>query len=390
MAKSTKHITSSDAGKDSSFFSGTDLAPTYHDIDWSSDDWDNMFKGTDYWDLYQANPYANVSFEQTFWDKIGLSNKYDDNVLANQLAYNEYNASLAQKMYDENFAKKQLADEREYNSPINQVKLQKQAGLNPDLTGGVSFSPSGSVSPASQSPISSPVFESTNPLNQIQGAISLLTSSLGIAQSVVDGYFGVSNSIVDAANRDINLLSSADTTAKEIIQGMPELFTESKRSLSSSDIRAAISFSGLKNRRAQRYVTDALHRAISNPEVYSRYRAAQLRGVQDDLDFFKFSGDDSYLNAYMKALGELMALSYKASLGASKSQSDYNKSYYDTKDGKAIATLENTTADADTIKKEIDGIMNDAYRSIGKQSAQDRNPVGVILFYLLKNLVLGK
>lgn len=79
-----------------------------------------------YSDLAAANPYANVDYRQSIWQKLlsnlGFRTDYDSYLESMSLNAKEYEASLLEKKHNE-----------EYDSAASQAERLRQAGLNPDL-----------------------------------------------------------------------------------------------------------------------------------------------------------------------------------------------------------------------------------------------------------------
>lgn len=93
--------------------------------------------GQQYDDLFAANPYRNLQYKQSFWQRIasmfGFRTGADKFAEQAQLNAREYDADV--------FA---LMQQNEYNSPTEQSARMRAAGLNPDLLG------TGDVAPAAQ------------------------------------------------------------------------------------------------------------------------------------------------------------------------------------------------------------------------------------------------
>lgn len=81
--------------------------------------------------LQQANPYQTMDYRQSwmqqFLSKLGFRTNYDAYRESLALQAKEYDAALAEKAYNE-----------QYDSPVEQVQRERDAGLNPDLTGNIS------------------------------------------------------------------------------------------------------------------------------------------------------------------------------------------------------------------------------------------------------------
>lgn len=81
-----------------------------------------------YQDLYDSNPYRQLTYNQSGWQKflgsIGFRTSYDDFVEQAQINAAEYDAGIASMQF-----------QNEYNSPAAEANRMRAAGLNPDLQG---------------------------------------------------------------------------------------------------------------------------------------------------------------------------------------------------------------------------------------------------------------
>lgn len=131
--------------------------------------------GPQYQQLLDANPYRGVEYHTTPWQNVlsalGFRTQADawrEN-MAVQAA--EYDASIAQKAYDES-----------YNTPTMQVERMRAAGLNPDLDGGSSINP-GEAASLGQDP-STPM-QSTGAEGTFGEAVGTLSQ---VANMVLGGF----------------------------------------------------------------------------------------------------------------------------------------------------------------------------------------------------------
>lgn len=87
--------------------------------------------GSAYQNLADQNPYANVTYRQSWIQKLmenlGFRTSKDAYLESMALQAKEYDNQIAQKEYNET-----------YDSPVAQAQREKLAGLNPNLTGNVS------------------------------------------------------------------------------------------------------------------------------------------------------------------------------------------------------------------------------------------------------------
>lgn len=133
-------------------------------------------KGSIYYDLWNANPYANMYYEPSFWDNLGLSDKAKDMNASYDQQYREWIASI----YD-------LKAQNEYNSPQNQVFLEKMAGLNPDLTGVSGVGKSDGLNYQGQQPAA------LNGQSSALNGFNIITSVLGFATSAMQSISQIKN-----------------------------------------------------------------------------------------------------------------------------------------------------------------------------------------------------
>lgn len=128
--------------------------------------------------LYASNPYRNQTYVKSPWQNFLTSLGFRTQADAWQENMNvqaaEYDAAIAQKLYDQ-----------EYNDPQSQVARMRAAGLNPDLNGGDSID-SGHAASIGEDP-STPM-QSTGDDAQIMqlanGVLSAFSTSLGLVNSI--------------------------------------------------------------------------------------------------------------------------------------------------------------------------------------------------------------
>lgn len=84
--------------------------------------------GSEYDRLFQNNPYRNLQYHETFWQKIasalGFRTGADKFLESQQTNAAEYDAGIFSMM-----------QQNEYNSPESQAARMREAGINPDLQG---------------------------------------------------------------------------------------------------------------------------------------------------------------------------------------------------------------------------------------------------------------
>ena len=131
-------------------------------------------------DLLDANPYRNVNYNVSPWQKLlsalGFRTQADAWRENMTIQANEYDAAILQKQADE-----------QYNDPTSQVARERAAGLNPDINGGQNIDP-GSAAPMGEDP-STPMQSTGDELplavaNQILGAFSSAIGMIGSFQGM--------------------------------------------------------------------------------------------------------------------------------------------------------------------------------------------------------------
>lgn len=174
--------------------------------------YDKLFKGTPYESLYnsilQKYRFSPPGTVLGFFDGSNIKNAHNHI----QAMYTELN-QLVEKMYNEQYDKAQVEDARNYESPLNQSNLMKQAGLNPDLLGvgnsGVSPSSASNLGAAPSPDISFP-----NPLKFLgdfigaaSNAAAFTLQSVQAGQSLMNGRLDMMDKIDARVINDLALFS---------------------------------------------------------------------------------------------------------------------------------------------------------------------------------------
>lgn len=116
----------------------------------------------DYQKLLDANPYANLTAKGGF---LGIGRKKEQQQLDMKAA--EYDANILMQQYSE-----------DYNSPEAQVQRMRDAGINPDLAGGVSAGESAAV------PVSPSEMKWSDPAQQIAMTADVLLNIASLAMAM--------------------------------------------------------------------------------------------------------------------------------------------------------------------------------------------------------------
>lgn len=154
-----------------------------------------------YVDLAESNPYANVNYRkswgQSLLGMLGFRTNYDNYLEGMRLQAQEYENNLLLKQHDE-----------DYNSPIEQVKRQEQAGLNPDLNGSVD---SGEAAPMRDDG-NPPVMPESDFDNVINFASSVV-QGVHMAFSLASGVTSLSSQLLDNRSKRLGQIVQEDSLA---------------------------------------------------------------------------------------------------------------------------------------------------------------------------------
>lgn len=162
---------------------------------------DNPFAGTQYAEQWENNPYANLYYEPTFWDDLGLSNKAKDQNAEYERLYNEYISGL----YDQ-----QRQDE--YNSESAIADRMRAAGQNPDLLGTSGGSQTGDLTPPSAGPQAA-----LNGQAPAMSGFQMMTQVLGFATSAYQQISSIYGLSLDNLSKEHSIFNSLIPTAERAI-----------------------------------------------------------------------------------------------------------------------------------------------------------------------------
>ena len=275
---------------------------------------DNPFAGTEYADLWSNNPYATLYYEPNFWDYIGLSNKSKDANAEYDRLYSEYIAGI----YD-------LKQKNEYNSPANQANLERQAGLNPDLTG---------VSGVGESPGMNPPNAGMNPaLNVVSPAhqvLSTVTQVLGFATSTMQQIQTIKGLGFDNLSKSLGSFDKFTELARpHIIQEYSNRFSGGTPENWSNVAGVSAQSLGLSRRQTKRY-KQAFTSLLSSSQFTSSEAA-----------YKNLTANDKAMYDYIGKMAELSYLAQKHKYQGDISKAVYDKVFFDNLDGKTAAESQN-------------------------------------------------
>lgn len=163
--------------------------------------------GQAYQGLAEANPYSNVSYRQSWIQKVlqnlGFRTNYDSYLEGMSLQAKEYDNALLQKEYDEN-----------YNSPLQQAMREQEAGVNPDLAGNVGPGEASQMKDDGNPPVP----PEANDLEQIAGFASGVLSAVETAFGLYSSVQGITNQFLTNEGKRIENSNAFINHTDEVIQ----------------------------------------------------------------------------------------------------------------------------------------------------------------------------
>ena len=159
---------------------------------------DLSIHGKSYRDLASNNPYANVSYRQSWIQKLleglGFRTNKDAYLESMSLQAQEYDNQILQKEYNE-----------KYDSPAAQAQREREAGLNPNLTGNIS--PGESQSPVDDG--NPPIAPEADDLNMVQQFASGVLNGVQAAFGLYGQIQSISQLKIQNENSMMGLVKSA-------------------------------------------------------------------------------------------------------------------------------------------------------------------------------------
>lgn len=287
--------------------------------------------GLAYQDLAKNNPYANVDYRQSWIQKLlqnlGFRTNKDAYLESMALQAKEYDNALLQKEYDE-----------KYNSPLEQAQREREAGLNPNLTGNVS---SGEASPMGDDG-NPPVAPVADDLNIVQSFASAVLNGVQAAF----GLYGQIQSIDQLKMQNESSMMNLVKSAWSMI--IPDIY-ENRNDFKEGRIDVNNYYNSLKShfghtmskRRFETFV-DRVNKFANSAEGWKMvYDTQGAKAVSRKSMFEKFAGESySEWDDVMQSIGdELGNLAFKVNKKTMENDKYYqenvrseelqNKEYYE-------------------------------------------------------------
>ena len=363
-----------------------------------------QYAGTSFYDRLLENPFLrskNAEFTPSFWQRLGMDLFGDysasDNYYAQlQSQSNQWLADMLSQLH-----------QQDYDSASSQVERERAAGLNPDLTGGIS---PGQAAENDQpiTPIGFPMGSDTGDAVKMIGssALSFVSNLLGMAQSFQSLKAGNN----DLVSQEIRNNSDARDFVLNEIAGSSFFNNENDLdNLSAEDLANNILGASLKidyspysprtrkliKRMFSRYAKDVSSgrspMAVESLKAELRNRIAtnsrSAAGVAGSPVF-----DEDFMSMIRKVAETVGSAEYSAQLAeyrARASKAGYDSKYFHGLDAGSAADAQNQTNKAASVTQSqtaiIEGMWNDIYK-ICKESDTWYGTIGLVLIPFLRSM----
>lgn len=271
----------------------------------------------DLYNLLIQNPYKDLYYDYSFWDNIGLSSKAKDANMQYHQLYNEYIANiLAQQT------------ERDYNNPINQARLQRLSGVNPDITG---------ISDIGMTDIPETQGAIPTSLNGVSPAIESLKTMGGVLSFALNAYQGISSTLNMIDAQDIHNVDGLYNAARPFVtQSFAEALSNGL-DLHTAVASGSNSFAKQYNKRNQKRALKAFENLFYSSDFTLQRNALQNMAQLDDESikydarklFHQSYNNDKTISKFLKLMVDEGVELYKLSRSGKISDAKYNKALKD-------------------------------------------------------------
>lgn len=280
--------------------------------------------GLDYQALASNNPYANVPYRQSWIQKLleglGFRTNKDAYLESMALQAKEYDNQILQKEYNEN-----------YDSPLEQVKREREAGLNPDLTGNVDSGSSSAMVDDGNPPIA----PEADDLNMVQSFAGSTLQALQGAFAIAGNVLNLKSAVLDNRSKAISQISQEDSMMMEAMLNI--LPDDSTEPLNYNQLYDSFRKT-YGNRIKKKYFSDFVNRAFNfqrglsfSEKKFSKenLRASNRKGYFQISSGSDYSEVDDVMREVSGVLSDLAVqantYSQKASISKSKNDISYEE-----------------------------------------------------------------
>lgn len=315
--------------------------------------------GPQYQGMLEANPYRGLRYNKSPWQNVlhwlGFRTEADsfEENMATQAA--EYDAAIAQKAYDE-----------QYNSAAMQAERMRNAGINPDISGGQGISPGEAASPAQDpsTPMQTSAGEFESALGMATQVASACLDSVSTAVGIIQSIQGVKRNKLDNTMQAIQNESGFQALADEIL---PYLIPPTNADVEDDDGNVLGKWKNNAYEMAKMFVGDMpkkmrskfehalLNRLNSAPGERKAYEEwvgrikARKSTFREQTEFYDESDDILYiisdgLSDMNEKITKAMQKAQLAGANAQEAQAEDSQEYFETRDSAQKAQAENAQA----------------------------------------------
>lgn len=342
------------------------------------------YEGTEYYDYLWNNPYAPwkvPSFSPNLGQSILMS-------FGDTSGEDKYNADNLQRMHEWIANTVEQYRQQKYNSPSNQASLERQGGLNPDLTG---ISGVGSAAENDQPSYgSAPDMGHEEGLRSIQGFAGMCMQAYSFASGIAKDVLTLNDLSANIAGKDADTSSKILPLIEDFYKsrvGLPKFNKDTKQfefpdlALDSLDSYANDHFqsralrkkfiSGVKNGFASAKHAFISRGIITDAEIARKSMSDSLGlNIGYGMDY-SANEDSNPMIIVSTELGKAMKNIQKISLSEQYNTSKFHSDYYSKADGSGSAQAFNDTNkqvseayESSKSERKVEKVLNDSLETI--------------------------
>lgn len=314
------------------------------------------------------NPYDYIDSNDYLNTAIGNRNYQHD------LAGLQYIAAMRQQEF-----------ENEYNSPANQARLMRQAGLNPDLLGLDSVSDSASVDDPSFSGASVPT-----QAQEVMNIFSVVSSTFSMASSLMTGGLQMFSGLADLDAKNISNISSLLGLGKEYASmSQPVSLEYGSSDIMGDSIQASIlsepnlPLSARNQKRLKRLWNTISNSPQASGDFWSSSREAEeARQETAKIVSSPYNADDfNEMVECFRPVTKAIADNLLSSLNLDSKKLKYDNQYYDSALANDLAEVSAgadfasraLARDQDTMMKQMKRPLSSLIHNLDKKASEGKN-----------------
>lgn len=284
-------------------------------------------------DLQKANPYKNVDYRRSGWQNFITSLGFRTNADAYQeslsLQSKEYDAALAEKSYNE-----------EYDSAAAQTQRERDAGLNPDLTGNID-SGSSSALKDDGNPAIAPESDASSVGNFASVILSGVQMAFGLASGAMSAIGSFQNIRSKSLANDAAFLDNAFSALPMVSDAVDLNVKDSPDGVAVSNFNRALrSILGVRGARRYTSAVTSLASSLQGQESEFGLRSKRAGSRSDYYNITSgsnYSEFDDCMKEIRSELSDLFFSIQKKGAESQRAELVYNKEYYQGHDGAQMA-----------------------------------------------------